>query len=110
MSGWRVRVLASPATAAGYRLAGLTVDEVAGRADAGDRLSAAAGDSTVGIILVEQRLLDAVPPAVRRAVDRRPLPIVVPIPEPNFTRAPSEAEGYIVELLRRAIGYRVRLQ
>jgi vacuolar-type H+-ATPase subunit F/Vma7 len=107
---WRVRVLASTATSAGYRLAGLTVDEVGNRATAGDRLAAAAADTDVGIILVEQRLLDAVPAAIRRAVDRRPLPIIVPIPAPNWMHAASDAESYIVELLRRAIGYRVRLQ
>ena len=108
---WRVRVLASTATAAGLparRASRSTKCEIA--ADAGDRLAAAAADASVGIILVEQRLLDAVPPAVRRAVDRRPLPIIVPIPAPNWTHGPSDAEGYIVELLRRAIGYRVRLQ
>ena len=107
---WRVRVLASTATSPGYRLAGLTVDEVSRTADAGDRLAAAAADAEIGIILVEQRLLDGVPPAVRRAVDRRPLPIIVPIPAPNWTHAASDGESYIVELLRRAIGYRVRLQ
>lgn len=107
---WRVRVLASTATAAGYRLAGLTVDEIGTPSDAGARLAAAADDPAVGIVLVEQRLLDAVAPAVRRAVDRRPLPIIVPIPAPDFTHAATEAESYIVELLRRAIGYRVRLQ
>ena len=107
---WRVRVLASTATAPGYRLAGLTVDEVHKGADAGDRLAAAAADTDVGILLVEQSILDSVPPAVRRAVDRRPLPIVVPIPPPNWTHKASDAESYIIELLRRAIGYRVRLQ
>jgi vacuolar-type H+-ATPase subunit F/Vma7 len=107
---WRVRVLASTATSAGYRLAGLTVDEVGNAGDAGERLATAAADADVGIILVEQRLLDRVPPAVRRAVDRRALPIIVPIPAPNWTHAKSDAESYIVELLRRAIGYRVRLQ
>lgn len=107
---WRVRVLASTATAPGYRLAGLTVDEVHKSADAGDQLASAAADTTVGILLVEQPLLDAVAPAVRRAVDRRALPIVVPIPPPNWTHEASDAESYIVELLRRAIGYRVRLQ
>jgi len=107
---WRVRVLASTATSPGYRLAGLTVDEVENVGDAGDRLATAAADAEVGIILIEQRLLDRVPPAVRRAVDRRALPIIVPIPAPNWTHAKSDAESYIVELLRRAIGYRVRLQ
>jgi len=107
---WRVRVMAFTATAAGYRLAGLTTEEIATTADAGSRLAAAAADPDIGIILIEQALLDAVPPAVRRAVDRRPLPIIVPIPPPNWAHAANDAESYIVELLRRAIGYRVRLQ
>lgn len=107
---WRVLVLASTATAAGYRLAGLTAEEVSNTSEAGDRLASAAADTGVGIILIEQPVLDAVPPAIRRAVDRRPLPIIVPIPSPNWTHAASDAESYIVELLRRAIGYRVRLQ
>jgi vacuolar-type H+-ATPase subunit F/Vma7 len=107
---WRVRVLASPATAAGYRLAGLAAEEVARASDAGERLVAAAAVAGVGIILVEQALLDAVPSATRRAIDRRALPIIVPIPLPNWTHAADSTDTYIVELLRRAIGYRVRLQ
>lgn len=107
---WHVRVLTSTAASAGFRLAGLTVDEVADPSTASARLAAAAADSDVGIILIEQTLLDAVLPAVRRAVDRRPLPIIVPIPAPNWSHAAADGESYIVELLRRAIGYRVRLQ
>ncbi len=105
-----VRVLASTATAAGYRLAGLTVVEVGSPALTTGRLDEIASDADVKIILIEQRLLDAVPAAVRRAVDRRAVPVIVPIPAPNFAQTASGAESYIVELLRRAIGYRVRLQ
>jgi len=107
---WRVRVLASPAMAAGYRLAGLTTEEVANPDDVFARLAATAADPEVGILLVEQALLDAVPPIARRAVEHRALPIIVPIPAPDWTHTGADAESFIVELLRRAIGYRVRLQ
>jgi len=79
-----VRVLASTATAAGYRLAGLTVVEVGSPALTTGRLDEIASDADVKIILIEQRLLDAVPAAVRRAVDRRAVP-------PPTSRRPRRA-------------------
>jgi hypothetical protein len=38
------------------------------------------------------------------------LPVVVPFPAPSLQRPPGEAEAYVAELLRRAVGYRVRLR
>ncbi len=107
---YTVRVLASPALAAGFRLAGLFVDEVVDPRDAGDRLLLAAAAPHTGILLVEQALLDAVPEQTRHDVERRAVPILVPVPAPSWDGAPSGAEDYILDLLRRAIGYRVRLQ
>lgn len=107
---YTVRVLASAASAAGFRLAGLAVDEIAKSEDAGSRLQILAALPHTGILLVEQALLDAVPETVRRDIERRAVPILVPIPAPAWAGAPSGAEDYILELLRRAIGYRVRLQ
>lgn len=109
MSG-RVRVLATPAIAAGFRLAGLVVDTVRPGEDAADRLLAIVARPDLGILIVEQSLLDAVPNDTRRDVERRALPIVVPMPPPAWSEARADAEAYILELLRRAIGYRVRLQ
>jgi vacuolar-type H+-ATPase subunit F/Vma7 len=107
---WRVRVIASPAVATGFRLAGLTADAVSNPRDAADRLIACAADPSLGILLVEQPLLDAVPDVVRRTLERRAIPILVPIPVPAWASPASGAESFILELLRRAIGYRVRLQ
>jgi vacuolar-type H+-ATPase subunit F/Vma7 len=107
---WRVRVLASPATSPGYRLAGLGVEEVRTPRDAGDRLARTAAQPDVGIILIEQALLDATPEAVRREVESHAVPLLVPIPTPTWGEEKPDAEAFILELLRRAIGYRVRLQ
>jgi vacuolar-type H+-ATPase subunit F/Vma7 len=40
-------------------------------------------------------------------LDRQALPIVTPVPVPQWDER-SEAEAYILEILRQAIGYRVR--
>ncbi|HVZ49673.1 MAG TPA: V-type ATP synthase subunit F [Gemmatimonadaceae bacterium] len=107
---WTVRGIASPAVASGLRLAGIPTDTVTDGDTAAARLGVLAADRTLGILLVEERLLDAVPPVVRREVERRPAPIVVPVPTPAWGEPPGDAEGLILELLRRAIGYRVRLK
>ena len=50
---WRVHVLASPAMATGFRLAGLSAEGVANPRDTAERLTASAGQADLGILLVE---------------------------------------------------------
>ena len=47
---------------------------------------------------------------VRRGLARRPLPMIVPFPGPQWQRERRAPDAYIVELLRQVIGYRVRLK
>lgn len=104
-----VLVLARPAAAAGFALAGLET-QGASDADAGARrVEALLERPDVGILFVEESIHAALDPAVRRAIAGRALPLVVPFPAPAWGEAPSAAEAFIVELLRRAIGYRVRV-
>lgn len=105
----RVRVLASPAVATGFRLAGVPATDVLDASDASAQLQRAAA-SDVGVLLVEQSLFDGVPAAVRAELERSALPLLVPIPSPNWTTTSARAEDYILDMLQRAIGYRVRLQ
>lgn len=105
-----VRVIASPGIATGFRLAGFAVDEVSSAREAFDRFVVALAQADLGILLIEQRLLDALPAAVRRDAERRPVPVLVPIPSPAWAGRKDDAENFILELLRRTIGYRVRLQ
>jgi V/A-type H+-transporting ATPase subunit F len=106
----RVRAITGPGLATGFQLAGFAVDEVSSAREASDRVLAALEQPDLGILLVEQRLLDALPIAVRRDAERRPVPVLVPIPAPAWAGRTDDAERFILELLRRAIGYRVRLQ
>jgi vacuolar-type H+-ATPase subunit F/Vma7 len=105
-----VRALASPALAAGFRLAGLVVAEVPDLRLAGEQLLLAAARAGTGILLVEQSVYDAAPEAVRHDVSRRAVPIIVPVPSASWSAGGHGAEDFILDLLRRAIGYRVRLQ
>lgn len=105
----RTRVVCGPAVAPGFRLTGLPVREAVTPADAARALEELARQPEVGVVLVEQRLYDGVEEEERAALERRALPIVVPFPGPAWAHV-EDAEAYVVRLLRRAIGYRVRLR
>jgi vacuolar-type H+-ATPase subunit F/Vma7 len=104
-----VRAIALPPMAAGFRLAGVPCDEVRTPREAAERLLGIVTEEDAGVVLVEQRLLDAVPEATRRELEKRATPILVAVPPPQWT-ARHRADDYILDLLQRAIGYRVRLQ
>ena len=107
---YRIRALATPALAAGLRLAGVPADDVTDAADTMERATELVAQPDLGILLIEQPLFEALPPVFKREIENRALPIVVPVPRASWGAGTDRAEQYILELLRRAIGYRVKLQ
>lgn len=104
----RVRVLCRPDVATGFGLAGLSTIPVEGP-DASARLRELVEHPEIGVVLLEQQFHDSMPAELRRDLARRSLPLVVPFSGPAWDRQPGQADERIVELLRQAIGYRVRL-
>jgi vacuolar-type H+-ATPase subunit F/Vma7 len=84
-----VRVLTRPELAAGFELAGVPVMRVHDQAMATETIRAWAGDDEIGVILVDESLYRGLPHELMARLDR-------------------QAETYVLEILRRAIGYRVR--
>ena len=102
-----LRVLCRRPTALGAALAGIAPIQ----ADTGEAAAAAlARTRDAGIVLVEQALYDALPPALLRAIRRAGRPILLPFPGPSTLAAAVSPEQELLEVLRRAIGYRVRLR
>jgi len=65
------------------------------------------GDPTTGVIIIDERLVAG---SVRRRiedVERRWPGLVVVLPAPGKPQRPEE--DYVLRLIRRAIGYQVRL-
>ena len=62
-----------------------------------------------GVVLLQEEIYDGLPEDVRGRLDRSARPFVVPFPGPVWEKV-APAEERVIELLRRAIGYRVRLQ
>lgn len=104
-----VRVVCRSVTAAGFALAGLVADIADDDGVAEATLRSLMQRPDVGVILLEESIYAGLALELRTVVDRLPQPIVVPFPGPAW-RASGSAEEQVVELLRRAIGYRVRLR
>jgi vacuolar-type H+-ATPase subunit F/Vma7 len=104
----RVAFVVRPGLAPAAGLASLPLAAAVDGARASTTLSRLAAGG-VGVVLVEDGLYADLPPETRRAIASSPLPMVVPFPSPTWVVRPP-AEEYIVELLRQAIGYRVRIR
>ena len=92
-----------PEVAPGFLLAGIAaIDQV-------DRVEAHLSAHRVGVLLVEEDLYPLLPETLRLRLNTRAVPMMVLFPAPSF-EGERAGEAYIVELLRRAIGYRVRLK
>lgn len=105
----RVLVLCRPAIAGGFRLAGFEPVEAEGGPEGARRLAALLDEQDAGVLLVQEDFYAALPEVERRGLARRSLPLVVPFPAPTRTPAVEGLDAFIAELLRQAIGYRVRL-
>jgi vacuolar-type H+-ATPase subunit F/Vma7 len=104
-----IRVISSPATGAGFQLAGIGPIEAETAAAGARSIEQTLGKPELGVLLVEEPIYAALNESERRAISRRPLPMVVPFPGPAWTVVSEKPEDFIAELLRQAIGYRVRL-
>jgi vacuolar-type H+-ATPase subunit F/Vma7 len=109
MKEQRLVVIASQGLSGGFALAGVPVFEATSGADAALQIEHLAETEGAGIVLIDEPLYRDIPEEIRRGLQRSALPVVIPVPGPDWTSEAS-AHEYIVEILRRAIGYRVKLQ
>ena len=103
-----VHIVCRPEIALGFELAGARVDRAGDGAAARARLAALANDPTVGIVLIDEQLHSALPADYVQRLERQGRPIVATFPGPRFDAA-GAAEAALLDILQRAIGYRVRL-
>jgi V/A-type H+-transporting ATPase subunit F len=105
----RLRVVCRAGVADGFELAGVRTLVASSGTEAAAWLARLREEAEVGVVFLEQELLAALPERARRDLERATLPIVVPFPSPRREEAPPSAEDRVLEILRRAVGYRVRL-
>jgi V/A-type H+/Na+-transporting ATPase subunit F len=104
----RLAVAVRPGDGLGFRLAGAAVEEVppGGEAPAFRRLL---GDPRVGVLAVEEALLAAVPARVLGRARERGIPVILPFALPRSLGEEGRGRAYVAALIRRAVGYGVKL-
>ena len=109
MTEGRLAVITTPQSSAGFALAGVSVFPEADGTSAARRIELLISESEAGVVMIEEALFGDLPEDLKRVLLHKVVPVVIPIPGPSWG-AESTAHDYIVDILRRAIGYRVRLQ
>lgn len=106
----RLRAICTHEAALGLALSGLAPVEARDGQEAARILdSFATMPARGGVVFIESALYDALPSRTRREIRREGLPILMPFPSPTLGRGiPPEQE--LLDVLRRAVGYRLRLR
>ena len=94
----------------GFALAGIPVLEAESRVEAAARLTELVNRDDVGVVFAEHAVIDSLPEPVRRKLSRQSTPVLLSLPDPDWSAAVETQSNEILDLLQRALGYRVRLQ
>jgi vacuolar-type H+-ATPase subunit F/Vma7 len=103
----RLVILAPPALAAGFRIAGVATVEVedAGHAETTLRTLLAQGER--GVIGVFAPHFESLPAALRARLEHLAGPVVVPFPTGLRAETAEERRARLGALLQRAVGYHI---
>ncbi len=109
MSRYWVKVAARPGDGLGFRLAGAAVEEIE-KGEVAERFNALLADPSLGVLVVEEELLQQVPPPLLEKIGREGVPVLLPFSFPRSWKEAGRGEEYVAALIRRAIGYHVKIQ
>lgn len=103
-------MITQPGLSMGFRAAGFDCREVGEKEGVGPVLLALQEEGRYGLVAVEERLMEGVPENVMQRLKKRGLPIIVNINVPlRWVELPS-GESPVVRLIRRAIGYQIKIK
>ncbi|BDG08176.1 V-type ATP synthase subunit F [Anaeromyxobacter paludicola] len=103
-----VAVAVRPGEGLGFRLAGVEVVEV-GPGEEAAKLRAFLSRPEMGVVAVEERVVAEVPEPVLKRLSERPVPVLLPFSLPRGGAGEGPGQAYAAALVRRAIGYQVKL-
>jgi vacuolar-type H+-ATPase subunit F/Vma7 len=104
------KVAARPGSGLGFRLAGAAVEEI-DPDRAAERFMALVADRGLGVLAVDEELLEHVPDALLEKARRDGVPVLLPFAFPGrWEQQPARGEEYVAALIRRAIGYHVKIR
>ena len=109
MSRYWFKVATRPGNGIGFRLAGAAVEEIK-EGEVAERFKALLADPGLGVLAVEEELLEQAPQALLEKIGREGVPVLLPFAFPRRWKEAGRGEEYVATLIRRAIGYHVKIQ
>lgn len=106
----RVVVLTDYDTGLGFQLAGVEVFKAKSSAEAETGLCNLLLDKDIGIIAVSEDFIEGFSERVRKRIEGGGHPIVFPFPSIKKWEEAAPAEEYVARLIRRAIGYHLKIR
>ena len=103
----KIAVIAQPAPAAGFALAGVDSYSAATAAAAKKLLLTLMEDSDVGVVAIDAGYLNALDRGTRKRVSESYMPVVVALLSGVPTERGERPSEQIAEMIRRAIGFRI---
>jgi V/A-type H+-transporting ATPase subunit F len=101
-------VVVRPGHALGFRLAGAAVEEIAPGAE-GAALRRLVADPGLGVLAVEDEVLRATPARILARARQAAVPVLLPFDLPARLGDRRRGGDYVAALVRRAVGYAVKL-
>jgi vacuolar-type H+-ATPase subunit F/Vma7 len=109
MARYWFKVVTRPGDGLGFRLAGAEVEELAAGEEA-ERFKTLLADERLGVLAVEEELVERVPEPLLERIGREGIPVLLPFRYPRRWLETGRGEAYVATLMRRAIGYHVKIQ
>lgn len=110
---YKFLIITHPQLAAGYKLAGVDVEEVRSSKEAEQLLqSIVQSGREYGIIGIDEDLYNQFDDKVIKKIDEWSIPLVVPFPSSDMYQwvRKKREEDYTSSLIRSAIGYQIKLK
>jgi len=103
-------VITAPGDSLGFRCAGLECREARPADDISSMLIALQAEGRYGLVVIEDSLYRRVPESVAKRLGKKALPIILPVVVPKKWGVVEGEESPVVRLIRRAIGYQIKLK
>ncbi len=103
-------VITGQGSSLGFKTAGLETLEVDPKADLSGILLGLQAEARYGLIVVEEPLLEKVSANAMKRLRKKGLPVIIPVNLPARWGEAEAGESPVVRLIRRAIGYQIKLK
>lgn len=103
----KITFITTPDAEYGFSLAGIT-HRTGAEEDAEEMMRKMTSEPNTGLIIVDERLIKGMPEDRLREIEHVFPGIILVLPSPE--KPPPEVEDYAARLIRRAIGYHVRVK